>query len=375
MAQRYPDAVPRAECWRARSEIGLDPAYVYGLIRQESRFVMDARSHVGASGLMQVMPATARWTAQADRPALHAASMITDRDINLQLGTGYLKLVLDDFGGSLADGRRGLQRRPGPAAPLARRRRSSSRAIWAENIPFNETRDYVKKVLSNATDYAALLGAPGAPSLKARLGAGDRPARRAAPRRRQGAAMTAPRAGARTAGSVPDAACWCSAAPASSAARCAKGWSARGARRASSCRRAAPRTRKRLRSLPTVELRGGRRARRRGAGARCSRGCDAVVNLVAILHGSERDFERVHVALPRRLARACAAAGVRRVRARQRARRRRRRAVELPAQQDRRRSGAARRRAGPDGAAALGDLRCRRPLPEPVRDSCRRCSR
>ena len=43
--------------------INLDPAYVYGLIRQESRFIMDARSGVGASGLMQVMPATARWTA------------------------------------------------------------------------------------------------------------------------------------------------------------------------------------------------------------------------------------------------------------------------------------------------------------------------
>ena len=49
----------------ARSqEIGLDPAYVYGLIRQESRFIIDARSSVGASGLMQLMPATARWTAR-----------------------------------------------------------------------------------------------------------------------------------------------------------------------------------------------------------------------------------------------------------------------------------------------------------------------
>jgi soluble lytic murein transglycosylase len=45
--------------WCAAPAIGLDPAYVYGLIRQESRFIMDARSHVGASGLMQVMPATA----------------------------------------------------------------------------------------------------------------------------------------------------------------------------------------------------------------------------------------------------------------------------------------------------------------------------
>ncbi len=53
-------------------EIDLDPAYVYGLIRQESRFIMDARSHVGASGLMQVMPATARWTASKIGLRLHA---------------------------------------------------------------------------------------------------------------------------------------------------------------------------------------------------------------------------------------------------------------------------------------------------------------
>jgi soluble lytic murein transglycosylase len=61
--QRFPTP-HRAEVLRQAQAIGLDPAYVYGLIRQESRFIMDARSHVGASGLMQIMPATARWTAR-----------------------------------------------------------------------------------------------------------------------------------------------------------------------------------------------------------------------------------------------------------------------------------------------------------------------
>ena len=76
--------------------------------------------------------------------------------------------MLDDFDGSQAHGRRGLQRRPEPAAPLARRPGARA-AVWAENIPFTETRDYVKKVLSNATIYAALLsGEP--PALRARLG-------------------------------------------------------------------------------------------------------------------------------------------------------------------------------------------------------------
>jgi soluble lytic murein transglycosylase len=148
-------------------EIGLDPAYVYGLIRQESRFIMDARSHVGASGLMQIMPATARWTAK--KIGLdYKSSMITDRDINLKLGTAYLKIVLDDFQGSQALAAAAYN--AGPGRP--RRWRDGpllEPAAWAENIPFSETRDYVKKVLSNSVYYSALIN--GKPeSLKARLG-------------------------------------------------------------------------------------------------------------------------------------------------------------------------------------------------------------
>jgi soluble lytic murein transglycosylase len=62
MAQRFPAALSRPGL--ARPGVGLEPACCYGLIRQESRFISDARSGVGASGLMQLMPATARWTAR-----------------------------------------------------------------------------------------------------------------------------------------------------------------------------------------------------------------------------------------------------------------------------------------------------------------------
>jgi soluble lytic murein transglycosylase len=68
-------------------EIGLDPSYVYGLIRQESRFIMDARSHVGASGLMQIMPATARETARHIGLNGFTANQINDREINITIGT------------------------------------------------------------------------------------------------------------------------------------------------------------------------------------------------------------------------------------------------------------------------------------------------
>ena len=153
---------------RKSREIGLDPAYVYGLIRQESRFVMDARSGVGASGLMQVMPATARWTAKKIGMSDFTPGQITDRDTNITIGTNYLKLALDDFDGSMALAAAAYN--AGPGRPRSWRNGPiMEAAIWAENVPFNETRDYVKKVLANTTNYAALItGRP--QSIKEKLG-------------------------------------------------------------------------------------------------------------------------------------------------------------------------------------------------------------
>jgi soluble lytic murein transglycosylase len=165
--QRFPMPFRDSVVRRAR-EINLDPAYVYGLIRQESRFVMDARSSVGASGLMQVMPATARWTARKIGLPNFSVDQLNDRETNIAIGTGYLKLVLDDFDGSMALAAAAYN--AGPGRPRAWRNGPViEAAAWAENVPFGETRDYVKKVLSNTTTYAALLtGQP--QSLKARLG-------------------------------------------------------------------------------------------------------------------------------------------------------------------------------------------------------------
>jgi len=167
MAQRFPTPFRNAVLKRTQ-EIGLDPAYVYGLIRQESRFIMDARSGAGASGLMQVMPKTAHWTAQKIGLKDFKREHIYDRDINLTIGTAYLKLALDSFDGSLPLAAAAYN--AGPSRP--RRWRNGpvlDAAIWAENVPFNETRDYVKKVLANTVNYAALLtGQP--QSLKSRLG-------------------------------------------------------------------------------------------------------------------------------------------------------------------------------------------------------------
>jgi soluble lytic murein transglycosylase len=150
--------------------LGLDMAWVYGLIRQESRFIMHARSHVGASGLMQIMPATARFVARKIGLDGFNPSRINEIDTNILLGTNYLNMVLADLDGSQALASAAYNAGPGrPRAWRATLKRPVEGAIFAESIPFAETRGYVKNVLSNATYYAALFE-NNAQSLKGRLG-------------------------------------------------------------------------------------------------------------------------------------------------------------------------------------------------------------
>lgn len=165
--QRFPTP-HRSEVLARTRAIGLDPAYVYGLIRQESRFVTDAQSGVGASGLMQVMPATARWTARKIGLDNYTPQNINDFDTNLAIGTAYLKLLVDDFEGSLPMAAAGYN--AGPGRPRSWRNGPIlDGEAWIENIPFDETRNYVKQVLANTTTYAAMLTGQ-SQSLKSRLG-------------------------------------------------------------------------------------------------------------------------------------------------------------------------------------------------------------
>ena len=167
---RYPMPFSN-EIHAAATAVSLEPAFVFGLIRQETRFMSQLRSSAGATGLMQLMPATAKWVAKRVGMDVNPArpEQINDPATNLKLGTNYLKMVLDDLSGSQALAAAAYN--AGPGRP--RRWREGpvlEAAAWAENIPFNETRDYVKKVLSNTSIYAALLNKQ-PPVLKARLGA------------------------------------------------------------------------------------------------------------------------------------------------------------------------------------------------------------
>ena len=146
---------------------GLEEAWMLGLVRQESRFIVDARSSAGARGLMQLMPSTARWVARRNGLRDFTMARVAEVPVNVALGAGYLKLVLEDLGHPLLasaayNAGPGRARRWRDVQPL-------EGAIYAETIPFNETRDYVKKVMANTMYYAQLIGGKLVP-LKDRLG-------------------------------------------------------------------------------------------------------------------------------------------------------------------------------------------------------------
>ncbi len=154
-SQRYPTP-HRADLTTHVQAQGLDEAWVYGLIRQESRFMADAKSRAGAMGLMQLMPATATWAAKKVSMDQFSLAKVTDVPVNLSLGAFYLRHVLDDLGHPVL-ATAGYNAGPG----RARRWRAAQAlegAIYAESIPFNETRDYVKKVMVNAWFYAQQAG-------------------------------------------------------------------------------------------------------------------------------------------------------------------------------------------------------------------------
>lgn len=127
-----------------------------------------AKSSVGAGGLMQVMPATAKWIAKKLGLNGYHDGMLHDIDTNVNLGTYYMRYTLDTFNGQEVMATAAYN-----AGPSRARRWAASAplegAIYAETIPFSETRNYVKKVLANAHMYAPRLGLPML-TLKKRLG-------------------------------------------------------------------------------------------------------------------------------------------------------------------------------------------------------------
>ena len=122
--------------------------WVYGIIRQESAFQTDAVSSAGALGLMQLMPTTAQEIANQQQIELKNDEDILAPDINIQLGTRYLRSLLDRFNNNHLLATVAYNAGPTRVKRWIEQYRCFPPDIWVELIPFNQTRDYVERVLS-----------------------------------------------------------------------------------------------------------------------------------------------------------------------------------------------------------------------------------
>jgi len=137
-------------------ERGLDPFFVAGLIRQESTFSARIRSPAGAIGLMQIMPATGRALAQGAGVGGFEPELLERPELNLHLGMNYLAELLERYGGRVAPALAAYNAGPHRLSFWSTFPEYQDEELFAERIPFAETRNYVKIVQQNASLYARL---------------------------------------------------------------------------------------------------------------------------------------------------------------------------------------------------------------------------
>lgn len=147
------------EVTRIAAQLQLDPSWILGIMRQESAFMVDARSPAGALGLMQLMPATGAKVARMLRLPKPNSYTLLQADANIRLGSNYLKQTLESLGNQV------LATAAYNAGPYRVRRwlpedQPMSTPLWVDTIPFSETRGYVRGVLAFATVYDARLQRP-----------------------------------------------------------------------------------------------------------------------------------------------------------------------------------------------------------------------
>ncbi|MFV1941492.1 transglycosylase SLT domain-containing protein [Pseudomonas luteola] len=156
---RFPIAYRDSFVREARQR-GLHSSWVFAITRQESGFMADARSGVGAMGLMQLMPATAKHTASKFSIPLASPQSALQPDTNIQLGTAYLSMVHAQFNGNRVLASAAYNAGPGRVKRWLKDARHLAFDVWVETIPFDETRQYVQNVLAYAVIYGQKLNTP-----------------------------------------------------------------------------------------------------------------------------------------------------------------------------------------------------------------------
>jgi soluble lytic murein transglycosylase len=152
LAIRYP--LPWQDLFEAASTAArIDPTWAYGVARSESLFMRDVRSSAGAIGLMQLMPTTGKRVARTLRVPYAGLATLVDPAVNIRLGTGYLGQMAERFGGNRVLATAAYNAGPHRVDEWLPRDNPEDARAWIENIPFNETRKYVKRVLTAQTIF------------------------------------------------------------------------------------------------------------------------------------------------------------------------------------------------------------------------------
>lgn len=142
---------------------GVDDAWTYAVIRRESAFNSDARSHRGAMGLMQLLPSTAKHVAQAINRKLTAVADLYDADVNIKYGTAYLRMILERFGEHPVLATAAYNAGPYRVQTWLPKHEAVPADIWIETVPFNETREYLRNVLAYTAIYERRMGRDATP--------------------------------------------------------------------------------------------------------------------------------------------------------------------------------------------------------------------
>jgi soluble lytic murein transglycosylase len=156
---RFPMA-HRESLVREAKKRDIHASWVFAVTRQESGFMTDAKSGVGAMGLMQLMPATAKETAKRFGIPLASPQMAYRTEVNVQLGAAYLSQIYGQFNGNRVLASAAYNAGPGRVRQWLRGADHLSYDVWIENIPFDETRQYVQNVLTYSVIYGEKLNAP-----------------------------------------------------------------------------------------------------------------------------------------------------------------------------------------------------------------------
>ena len=138
----------------------ISPAYTLAVIRRESAFATDARSRVGALGLMQIMPATGKVIAKQLNTTLKNKEQLLNPEINVKFGTKYLNMMLNKFNNQPALASAAYNAGGHRVKKWLPKGQSMSADQWVESIPFTETREYVSSILAYMAIYQSQLDHP-----------------------------------------------------------------------------------------------------------------------------------------------------------------------------------------------------------------------